>query len=292
MKIDLHAHSTWSDGSTPVAQVFEAAKAEGVDILALTDHDNTLGWAEAQAAAKRLGMGFIPGIEVTTRSRRHERSSFGVHMLAYLPDPANQALMTALNDSKGTRETRLREVFDLVSVDYALDWADVEGQLTAGGTWGRPSIAAALVARGHFEHTDDVFKTLWAPGRSDYYVPNEEVPETLDAIALIRGAGGVPIIAHPMARGKGPKPGSQMPREHFVEMIRAGLAGFEVYHRDVPDHAREWLIDLANEFDLILTGSSDYHGDRKHNVLGENTTSREMLDRIVAQGTGTQAFLN
>ncbi|MFM6963484.1 MAG: phosphatase, partial [Micrococcales bacterium] len=170
-------------------------------------------------------------------------------------------------------------------------WADVEGQLTEGGTWGRPSVAAALVARGHFGHTDQVFETLWAPGESRYYVPNEHVPETFDAIELIRQAGGVPIIAHPMARGKGPKPGAEMPRAHFIEMIEAGLAGFEVYHRDVPEHAREWLIDLAGEFDLILTGSSDYHGDRKHNVLGENTTSREMLDRILEQGTGTKAFI-
>ncbi len=291
MKIDLHAHSTWSDGADPVSKVFAEAKAQGVDVLALTDHDNTLGWDEARKASAELGMGFVPGIEVTTRARVNVNRSFGVHMLAYLPDPNNAELVAELGGSKSTREDRLREVFDLIAADYALDWEDVLGQLTEGGTWGRPSVAAALVARGHFKHTDEVFEKLWGEGELRYYVPNEHVPETLDAIAMIRCAGGVPIIAHPMARGKGPQPGQLMPQRHFEMMIEAGLAGFEVFHRDVPEHARKWLIDLAKLHDLILTGSSDYHGDRKHNVLGENTTTLEMLERIIAQATGTQAYL-
>jgi predicted metal-dependent phosphoesterase TrpH len=82
-----------------------------------------------------------------------------------------------------------------------------------------------------------------------------------------------------------------MPRAHFEKLIEAGLAGFEVFHRDVPEHARKWLIEIAKEFDLILTGSSDFHGSRKHNELGENTTKLEMLERIVAQGSGTPAYL-
>ena len=123
-----------------------------------------------------------------------------------------------------------------------------------------------------------------------YYIP-AETADVFDAITLIREAGGVPVIAHPMARGGGPKPGEPFPVDHFEDMIAEGLAGFEVYHRDVPVHARDWLIGLANEYDLVLTGSSDYHGDRKHNVLGEHTTSPEMLERIIAQATGTQAYL-
>ncbi len=291
MKIDLHAHSSWSDGDETVDVVFETAAAAGVDVLALTDHDNTIGWGEAEAAAKRLGMGFVPGIEVTTRARRNVDHSFGVHMLAYLPDPNNEALMTAIGGSMASREVRLREIFDKVSRDFALDWSDVEGQLSESGSWGRPAVAAALVARGHFEHVNDVFKTVWGPGETRYYVPNEEVPEVFEAIQLIRNAGGVPIIAHPMARGKGPAEGEPMPLDHFKKMIEAGLAGFEVFHRDVPEHARKWLIELAKEHDLILTGSSDYHGNRKENPIGENTTTLEMLERIVAQGSGTKALL-
>ena len=109
---------------------------------------------------------------------------------------------------------------------------------------------------------------------------------------MIRRAGGVPIIAHPLGRGKGPEVGQPMPREHFEEMIAAGLAGFEVDHRDVPPHAQKWLREMAAEFDLVITGSSDYHGvDGKQNRLGENTTSPEMLERIIAQATGTAAVL-
>ena len=109
---------------------------------------------------------------------------------------------------------------------------------------------------------------------------------------MIRRAGGVAIIAHPMSRGKGPEVGQPMPRDHFEEMIAAGLAGFEVDHRDVPPHAQKWLREMAKEFDLIVTGSSDYHGlTGKKNRLGENTTSPDMLERILAQATGTQAQL-
>lgn len=291
MKIDLHAHSSWSDGDEPVDVVFETAAAAGVDVLALTDHDNTLGWAEAEAAAKRLGMGFVPGIEVTTRARRNVSRSFGVHMLAYLPDPNNEALISRLGGSKLGRKDRLREVYKLIAQDFDLDWSDVEAQVHDDGSWGRPAVAAALVARGHFGHTDDVFATIWQDGDPRYYVPNEDVPEVFEAIQLIRDAGGVPIIAHPMARGKGPKEGDVMPRDHFIEMIEAGLAGFEVFHRDVPEHARKWLIEIAKEHDLILTGSSDYHGGRKTNRPGENSTTLEMLERIVAQATGTKALL-
>ncbi|MEN9714193.1 MAG: hypothetical protein RLZZ164_857 [Actinomycetota bacterium] len=291
MKIDLHAHSSWSDGADSVTEVFRAARAAGVDVLALTDHDTTKGWEEACSIAAELGMGFVPGIEVTTRARVNVHRPFGVHMLAYLPDPSHPALGEVLGETLEKREVRLRALFDLVAPHYPITWQDVLDQLREGATFGRPALAAALVARGHFEHTNDVFAQLWGDGDDRFYIPNRGVVETIDAIRLIRQAGGVPVIAHPMARGKGPVEGSPMPRAHFIELIEAGLAGFEVFHRDVPEHARRWLIDLAKEFDLVLTGSSDYHGNRKHNLLGENTTTLEMLERIVAQASGTPALL-
>ena len=291
MKIDLHAHSSWSDGADSVTEVFRAAKAAGVDVLALTDHDTTKGWDEARSIAAELGIGFVPGIEITTRARVSVDRPFGVHMLAYLPDPNHPALAAALSNTVAKREARLLTLFELVSAEYELTWQDVLDQLREGATHGRPALAAALVARGHFDHTNDVFKTVWADGDNRFYVPNRGVIETIDAVRLIREAGGVPIIAHPLARGKGPAEGSPMPRAHFIELIEAGLAGFEVYHRDVPEHARRWLISLAQEFDLLLTGSSDYHGIRKHNVLGEQTTSPAVLESIIAQASGTPALL-
>jgi predicted metal-dependent phosphoesterase TrpH len=145
-----------------------------------------------------------------------------------------------------------------------------------------------MVSRGHFASTADVFDNLWGPG-SPFYVPNKDVVDTIDAIRLVVAAGGVPIIAHPLSRGKGPEVGQPMPVAHFEEMIAAGLAGFEVDHRDVPAHAQQWLREMAAKHDLIVTGSSDYHGDRKPNIIGENSTSKEMLERILAQATGTKA---
>lgn len=296
MKIDLHAHSNCSDGKESVEEVFRQAKLAGVDVLALTDHDTTHGWPLAAAAASAEGIGFVPGIEVTTRAHVYSPSGdltkFGVHMLAYLPDPNHEQLQQVLSESVTSREIRLRAIVEKIGADYDLDWSDVEMFLADGATFGRPAVADAMVHRGHFENRDDVFARVWPNGADRYYVPNRGVPDTVESIRLIRSAGGVPIIAHPLSRGKGPEVGQAMPREHFEEMIAAGLAGFEVDHRDVPEHAQKWLREMAAEFDLIVTGSSDYHGlTGKQNRLGENTTSPEMLERILAQATGTNAQL-
>jgi hypothetical protein len=296
MKIDLHSHSTCSDGKESVAEVFRQAKLAEVDVLALTDHDTTHGWAEAASAAAAEGIGFVPGIEVTTRAHVYspdgELHKFGVHMLAYLPDASHEELAQVLAESVTSRETRLRAIVEKIGADYDLEWSDVEMFIADGATNGRPAVADALVHRKHFDSRDEVFAQIWPNGSDRYYVPNRGVPDTVEAIRLIRRAGGVPIIAHPMSRGKGPDVGQPMPRAHFEEMIAAGLAGFEVNHRDVPDHAKTWLREMAAEFDLIVTGSSDYHGlTGKQNRLGENTTSKEMLDRIIAQATGTSPQL-
>ena len=293
--IDLHSHSTKSDGRETVRQVFETAARAGVDVLALTDHDTTSGWAEAYELAEELSIGFVPGIEVTTRAAainsRGERIHISTHMLAYLPDPNDLALRTALKISIESRVIRLREITERISVDYAVQWDDVVEGLPEGATMGRPALADALIAKGIFADRTEVFEKIFYKG-NPYYVPTSGVPETLDAIRLIRQSGGVPVIAHPLARGKGPAEGQPMPIEHFEEMISAGLAGFEIMHRDVPQHAKDWLQGLAEDHDLIVTGSSDYHGEHgKPNRLGENSTSVEMLNRIMEQAKGATAFL-
>ena len=249
-------------------------------MLALTDHDSTAGWAEAAEVATELGMGFVPGIEVTTVAQGRNKP-FSVHMLAYLPDPNNVELQRVLRHTVVAREQRLRDITDLVAPVWQITWDDVMAQLREGATMGRPAVADALIAAGHFANRGEVFDQVLFDG-SDYYVSNESAPDVLEAIELIRNAGGVPIIAHPLGRSDGSR---ALPEAHFRAMIKAGLAGFEVYHRDVPDFAREWLLGLAEEFDLIVTGSSDYHGlAGKENRLGENLTAPEMLERIDAQG--------
>jgi predicted metal-dependent phosphoesterase TrpH len=259
-------------------------------VLALTDHDTTHGWAEAAVAAKNEGIGFVPGIEVSTRVHLPE-NSFGMHMLAYLPDPNHPALKFALEEVVIGREKRLQAIVELVAADYDINWQDVLDELEDGATAGRPAVADALIKKGHFTHRDEVFEKIWESSRK-YSMPNREVPDTMDAIDLIRAAGGVPIIAHPLARGKRPPKEFGFPIKHYEAMIERGLAGFEAWHRDVEEDSRDWLIELAKKHDLIITGSSDYHGILgKPNRLGENTTSEEMLQRILEQGTGTKALL-
>jgi 3',5'-nucleoside bisphosphate phosphatase len=280
LRIDLHAHSTHSDGREDVRTIFASAQAAGVDVLALTDHDSTAGWVEAAEVATELGMGFVPGIEVTTMAQGKNKP-FSVHMLAYLPDPNNAALQSVLRHTVVAREQRLRDITELVSPVWSITWDDVMAQLREGATMGRPAVADALVAAGHFANRGEVFEQVLFDG-SEFYVSNESAPDVLDAIELIRNAGGVPVIAHPLGRSDG---NHALPEAHFRAMIEAGLAGFEVYHRDVPQFARDWLLGLAEEFDLVVTGSSDYHGlNGKENRLGENLTEPEMLERIAAQG--------
>lgn len=291
--IDLHAHSTRSDGKESPTEVFTQAAQSGVNVLALTDHDTTEGWSEAAEAAKQLGLGFIPGIELTTRATvPHGQTSqlISVHLLAYLPDPKHPKLQTMMGESVASREVRAMAMVDLLAVDFEISWDDVLAELSHGATIGRPAIADALITRGFVASRSEAFAGILSkPGGC--YVPNQVV-DTLDAIQTVLDAGGVPIIAHPLTGIGSNADRGDLPLAHFEALIASGLAGFEVYHREVPELARDWLLELAAEHDLIVTGSSDYHGIHgKPNRLGENTTSEEMLSRILSSASGTPAQL-
>lgn len=293
VKIDLHTHSTRSDGlDTPSQLVTNAAKA-GISVLALTDHDTVSGWDEARSKALELGLGFIPGIEVTSVSdiERFGRTvRISVHLLAYLPDPKHEALAVVLEDTVATREARARAIVDKLATEMPITWEMVLDHLDKGATIGRPAIADTLVTMKKVSDRSEAFDYYLASD-GPFYVSHSAV-STVEAIELIKMAGGVAVIAHPL-KGVGPDTSPEdLPLDHFEEMIQRGLAGIEVYHREVPEAARSWLLDLASKHDLVVTGSSDYHGVAgKPNQLGENTTSQEMLDRIVKIGTGTKASL-
>jgi predicted metal-dependent phosphoesterase TrpH len=293
VKIDLHTHSTRSDGlDSPSELIANAAKA-GIDIIALTDHDTVSGWDEARGKAFELGLGFVPGIEVTSVSdiERFGRSiRISVHLLAYLPDPDHKALEIVLGDTVATREARGRAIVEKLAEQIPITWEMVMDHLDKGATIGRPAIADTLVTMGLVPDRSAAFD-YYLSTDGPFYVSHSTV-STLEAIGLIRAAGGVAVIAHPL-KGVGPDTDPEdLPMAHFEEMIAAGLQGVEVYHRDVPETARKWLLELAGTHDLIVTGSSDYHGvSGKPNQLGENTTSQEMLDRILLLGTGTKASL-
>ena len=287
--IDLHTHSRKSDGVDTPTELVEKAAEAGVKVLAITDHDTVSGWEEAAAAAARVGIGLVPGIEVSTRSEV-EGGRISVHILAYLPDPTNAPLMAELKKTRNSRLTRAQEMVTRLSADYPLSWEDVLAELDPGATVGRPAIADALVTKGIVPTRSDAFTSI-LHRRSPYYVSDYSI-DTLAAIGLIRAAGGVSVIAHPLIDFPAGRSESDLPAKHFERLISAGLDGIEINHRSVPEFARPWLTELALRHNLVVTGSSDYHGlGAKENQLGENTTSAEMLGRILDQATGFEAFL-
>lgn len=275
MKIDLHTHSAVSDGTQRPADVARAAHAAGLDVFALTDHDTTSGWREAGDAAVALGLSFVPGMEISCTTG----DGVSVHLLSYLHDPADPALLAEIEASRASRRTRAQRMVALLSEDYPIDWDVVREHVHEGATVGRPHIADALVAVGVVESRSAAFASVLS-GRSRYYVPHR-APDPVHAVRLVRAAGGVPVFAHPMAAARGRVVGPEV----FEAMIDAGLAGLEVAHRDNPEDARARLMRLAAQHDLVVTGSSDYHGTGKPNRLGENLTSVRSLARIEEQAS-------
>ena len=287
--IDLHAHSTKSDGKDTPDRLVRNAAAAGISVLAITDHDTTSGWNQALSAARSVGIGLVPGIEVSTRSEVGGRR-ISVHILAYLPNPEHPQLKLELEKTRESRITRAKRMVELLAEDYPINWEIVQGVQESGATVGRPAIADALVKIGVVPNRNDAFASILNT-RSKYYVSDHSL-DTQAAIELILDAGGVPVIAHPLIDFPAGASSMDLPEQHFTALISAGLAGVEIYHRSVPSHARVWLEQLALKHNLIVTGSSDYHGaGGKENKLGENQTSPEMLERILNQASGFEAFL-
>lgn len=276
MKIDLHTHSTVSDGTEPPADVAAAAAAAGLDAFALTDHDSTAGWAECAAAARRLGLVFVPGMEISCRTKE----GISVHVLSYLHDRDDQALRAEIDRTRQSRLIRAERMVERLAEDFPISWQHVAKHVTPGASVGRPHIADALVTAGIVTDRSEAFTEILTP-KSRYFV-SHYAPDPADAVALVRAAGGVPVFAHPVAHQRGRVVGTHI----FDEMIDAGLLGLEVEHRDNPPEARQWLLQLANERDLLVTGSSDYHGAGKANRLGEFLTSARTLERIEALSSG------
>ncbi len=274
MLIDLHAHSTASDGTDAPAGVVAAAARAGLDVVALTDHDTTAGWAEAAAEAARTGIAVVLGSEISARWQ-----GISVHLLSYLQDPDHPALIAEIERTRTARLSRARTMVDLLSADFDLTWDDVMAHTGADATVGRPHIADALVTAGVVPDRSAAFATMLVPS-SRYYVPHY-APDARDAVAAIRSAGGVPVFAHPGADQRG----RTVPDAAVTALVDAGLAGLEVHHRDHSPAQTARLSALAARLGLLVTGSSDYHGDGKPNVLGEHTTDPDALEQIEAEGT-------
>jgi predicted metal-dependent phosphoesterase TrpH len=278
MRIDMHTHSNCSDGTQDPAEVVRSGLAAGLDVLALTDHDTVAGWGEAGRAGRELGLSVIPGMEVSCRSR-----GASVHVLAYLVDPEVEAFRSEVHRARQARTDRLRTMADLLIEDGYLDSFDqVLAHVREGATWGRPHLADALVATGRYADRDAVFADVLS-SNSRYYV-GHYAPDPVRAVEFIVAAGGVAVLAHPLAGARGRVIGDEV----ITAMADAGLHGIEVEHRDHTPRDRDRAAQLAQQLGLLQTGSSDYHGTGKPNRLGEHTTTPEVLARILELGTGAK----
>ncbi|WP_336658469.1 PHP domain-containing protein [Leucobacter sp. USHLN153] len=267
---DLHTHSVFSDGTTRPAAIAREAAELGLAGFALTDHDTIDGWDEAREAAEAAGIDFLPGIEITTKQGGRSR-----HLLGYGISPVGGELFEALAAVRRSRLTRAKEMVRLVAEDYAITWEAVVGEEDVR-TVGRPHIADALVAAGYFPDRSAVFTELLHP-RSPYYLGTDAI-DTVEAIRLVRAAGGVSVLAHPAAfRQRTPTSAAEL-----GELAQAGLAGVELRH---PEHRDDWMppiIAAAAKLGLEATGSSDYHGAGKPNLLGQQVTDAATVARLRA----------
>jgi len=270
--IDLHTHTTVSDGTDTPAELVNKALAQGLDTLAITDHDAIAGWPSA-IRTLRGDLKLVLGAEISCLTTE----GISVHMLGLLFDGGNSALLEALENTRDERLPRMRKMIELMQADgINISIGDVEAAMPAGATMGRPHLADALVAKKIIKTRDEAFQEL-LNNESKYYVAHL-APTPTEAIKLIREAGGVSVIAHPFASMRG----QILQSSDFKDLKAAGLNGIEVNHRDQSNEERLSLLSIASDLDLIMTGSSDYHGTGKLNSLGENVTDPAQWERLEA----------
>ena len=271
--IDLHTHTTCSDGTDSPRELVNKAIVQGLEVLGISDHDTTAGWTEA-IETLRGSLQLALGSEISCLTN----DGVSVHMLGLLFDPEHEEMQRVLEETRDGRLPRMRKMIEKMRAEgMDISIADVEQAMPTGATMGRPHLADALVAKKIVKSRDEAFVDL-LHNESRFYV-SHAAPTPVEAIALIRRAGGVAVIAHPFAshRGQILKP------EDFSQLVAAGLNGIEVDHRDQNPDERAMLRTIAHELDLVITGSSDYHGTGKLNSLAENHTHREQWEKLESQ---------
>ncbi|MEV0488173.1 PHP domain-containing protein [Streptomyces sp. NPDC050508] len=275
MRIDLHTHSTASDGTDTPAELVRNAGAAGLDVVALTDHDTSRGYAEAIDALPS-GLTLVTGAEMSCRI-----DGVSMHMLAYLFDPEEPALFAERELVRDDRVPRARAMVGrLQELGVPVTWEQV-ARIAGEGSVGRPHVATALVELGVVPTVNDAFTEDWLADGGRAHVAKHET-DPFEAIRLVKAAGGVTVFAHPGAS----KRGHTVPEAAIAEMAAAGLDGIEVDHMDHDAETRVRLRGLAKELGLLTTGSSDYHGSRKSVQLGEYTTDPEVYGEITRRATG------
>ena len=275
MRIDLHTHSTASDGTDTPAELVANAAAAGLDVVALTDHD-TVGGHAAAVAALPEGLTLVTGAELSCSI-----DGIGLHMLAYLFDPAEPELARERELVRDDRVPRAQAMVRMLQeLGVPVTWEQV-ARIAGDGSVGRPHVATALVELGVVDTVSDAFTSAWLGNGGRAYAGKHEL-DPFDAVRLVKAAGGVTVFAHPLAV----KRGAVVPEAVIAGLAEAGLDGIEVDHMDHDASTRARLRGLAADLGLLPTGSSDYHGSRKTVRLGEYTTDPEIYGEITRRATG------
>lgn len=278
MLIDLHTHSTSSDGTDSPTELVNRAISKKIDVLALTDHDSTRGWDEALntllSHRSKTSMQLVQGAEISCQ----DSDGISIHMLGYMFDTEYQPLLEVLERTRENRVSRMERIIArLNEAGIEISLEDVHAQRKGDATLGRPHLADALVARGHVASRDEAFAAL-LHNKSKFYI-NHYSPSPTEVIRLIKSAGGVAVIAHPLASQRG----RTIRIELMKQLVEAGLDGIEIYHRDHSDDEKVQLLQIAKENELIVTGSSDYHGTGKQNQLAEFTTHPQQWGALLSR---------
>ena len=263
-RIDLHIHSTASDGTCTPAEIAALAARQGLAAIALTDHDTVLGYPELQEAAAALGLETVPGIEISTKY------GGAVHILGYYIDPHSPALEPVLNWVVRDRDERNEKMCALMAADgLPVSYAEMKRRF--GEVIGRPHFADILVELGLASSVRDAFDRYVEKGQK-YYLPRNFL-SIERSIEIIREAGGVPVLAHPF-QYKLDDAGLRELIEHCME---SGLQGMECRYSGYSVEQSKYLGRLAEEYGLIKTGGSDFHGDnKKHISIGTGTGHLEV----------------
>ena len=262
-RVDLHCHTTVSDGGLSPRELVGRAADLGIEVLAITDHDTTEGVPAALAEGKRRGMVVVPGVEISAVSGREE-----IHLLGYFVDSDDPGLQGLLSRAREARRTRARKMLDrLTELGLPVEWDRLVEVSGGSGSIGRPHVATTLLEAGHVSSYDEAFD-LWIGRGGPAYVERYKVrPEA--ATELLKKSGGLPVLAHPFIYSRDGRRRLGLDLKHWLPRLRdAGLEGIEVYYPNYPPEARHHLLELAVQHGLLITGGSDFHGGMLGNRLG------------------------
>jgi hypothetical protein len=273
VRIDLHTHSSASDGTDRPAEVMRRARASGVDVVALTDHDTVAGHDEARRSLPP-GLTFVPGMELSCHA-----DGRSLHLLAYMFDPAHPGLAAECGSIRGDRVRRARVmVARLAELGTGVTWQQVAA-IAGAGVVGRPHIARAMVEAGVISEPSQAFTAEWI-GEGGRAYEDKYALDPAVAIGLVRAAGGVSVLAHPRTAGY------EVPDEVIGRLAAAGLAGVEVWHPEQEMAERERVLALATGLGLAATGGSDDHGALTGYRIGCDATPLQAFERLAEQAPG------